>query len=62
MDEVELSRTADPLQVTDPSSIGLEPTMMLIPGDGLAPTLNPYMELNSRLSTQSEIDEQTIQL
>ncbi len=62
MDEVKVSPTADLLQGADPSSIGIEPTMMLIPGDGLAPTLNPYVEIESRVSTQSEIDEQTIQL
>lgn len=62
MDEVEVSWTADPLQGADSSSIDIEHTMMLIPGGGLAPTLNPYVETGSRVNTQSETDEQTIQL
>ncbi len=61
MDEVEVSRTADALQGADFSSIGIEPTMMLTSGNVLAPTLNPYVEIDSTVSTQSEY-EQTIQL
>ncbi len=61
MDEVEVTRTADPFHGADPSSSGIEHTMMLIAGDGLAPTLNPYVETDSRDRAQYAIDEQTIQ-